>query len=281
MSLFTKLLVILAVLLNIIYFSLVGSLFTYRLYFKTEYQKSAKKYEETVNQGVAEITKWEGDINSKIMHNSLLRSDIASISISVKERKDQTDVVQKLIADLTKGKNELTSNNAKLKEEHRKLTTSNDEIQVQVTSFRDRQKQLEKERNDRQEEMQKVSDELTKDKRNLASLNDGYLELSKKLRFVEQSLEYYRKLAVPTIGPPTIIKGKILAVSPTHKIVIISVDKPKEVSVGSEFTVYRGDKYISKVRVDKVEKDYCSAVIVTGTEKEAIKVGDDITTSPY
>ncbi|MBI4834686.1 MAG: hypothetical protein HY811_07720 [Planctomycetes bacterium] len=279
----TKLLVILAVLLSIIYFSLAGSLFTYRLYYKTEYQKSAKKYDETVDQGIAEITKWKGDIDSKMIHNSLLRSDIASINISIKERKDQYDVVQKLITDLAKRIEELTANNGKLKDEHKKLTTSNDEIQTQVTAFRDRQKQLEKERNDRQDEMQKVSDELAKDKRNLASLNDGYLELSKKLRFVEQSLEYYKKLLTEPIGPAKIIKGKVLAVSETHKIVIINVGTAieKEISVGNEFTVYRGDKYISKIRVDKVEKEYSSAVIMPGTEKESIKVGDDITTSPY
>lgn len=283
MSLLTKLLVILAVLLSIIYFSLAGSLFTYRLYYKTEYQKSAKKYDETVDQGIAEITKWKGDIDSKMIHNSLLRSDIASINISIKERKDQYDVVQKLITDLAKRIEELTANNGKLKDEHKKLTTSNDEIQTQVTAFRDRQKQLEKERNDRQDEMQKVSDELAKDKRNLASLNDGYLELSKKLRFVEQSLEYYKKLLTEPIGPAKIIKGKVLAVSETHKIVIINVGTAieKEISVGNEFTVYRGDKYISKIRVDKVEKEYSSAVIMPGTEKESIKVGDDITTSPY
>ena len=282
MSLFTKILVVLTVVVNLIYFFLAGSLFSYQVHYKNKLNTKRTELQDTITKNNSEITKLRGDINSAQMKNLALVGRAEAVKVSTKERQNQRDEVQENITILQGQVNDLKSNNENLSQNLTKLTTRNGDIQTQVSAMRDKQQQMQKNSDQQQEEMQKVADELAQATKNLSLLNDNYIELSKKYQFAEQSLKYYESLAIEKpIGPSKVIRGKIYAVSDSQNIVVISVGETGGVTVGTEFTVYRSDKYVGKIRVDKVEKDYSSAVIIPAMMKDVVKAQDDIITSPY
>jgi len=95
---------------------------------------------------------------------------------------------------------------------------------------------------------------------------------------LEAYVEKYGALS-DVMNPPT-IRAKITAVNNSLNIVMLSVGRDDEVKVGYAFTVYRGNQYIGKVIIDKVEADYASGYSVKELEADgqSIQVGDDATT---
>jgi SMC interacting uncharacterized protein involved in chromosome segregation len=93
---------------------------------------------------------------------------------------------------------------------------------------------------------------------------------------LEAYVEKFGSLA-DVMNPPT-IKARVTAVDNNLNIVMLSVGRDDGVKKGFAFTVYRGNEYIGKVIIDKVEADYASGYSVKELEQGAIQVGDDATT---
>jgi SMC interacting uncharacterized protein involved in chromosome segregation len=93
---------------------------------------------------------------------------------------------------------------------------------------------------------------------------------------LEAYVEKFGSLA-DVMNPPT-IRARVTAVDNNLNIVMLSVGRDDGVKKGFAFTVYRGNEYIGKVIIDKVEADYASGYSVKELEQGAIQVGDDATT---
>lgn len=76
------------------------------------------------------------------------------------------------------------------------------------------------------------------------------------------------------------VHGKVLAVRPEVNLVMLSVGKDNGVTKGLRLTVYRDERYVGKVEVEKVFNDVCSARIIQDWTKGSIKEGDDAATAP-
>jgi hypothetical protein len=63
---------------------------------------------------------------------------------------------------------------------------------------------------------------------------------------------------------PAIADGRVLGVKPEIKICMLSIGSQQGVKPGYQFTVKRGDQYITKVQVDKVYPDMCVARYIDG-----------------
>jgi len=282
MSLLTKILIITALIANLVYFFLTGALLNYRAYYKDKLQTKRVELEETVKKDIDEITKLRSDIKSVQSKNDSFRVQMENINNAIKQYQSQLQEVQENITVLKNRAGELKAGNEGLTQNRDKLIQRNNDLQTQLALFREKQQKMQKDAEQLQEEMQKVADELATTNKNLSLLNDEYLELSKKYQFAQQSLRYYESLAIEKpIGPPNVIRGKVLAIGDSQNVVIISPGESTGVTVGTEFTVYRGDKYIGKVRVDKVDKEFSTAMVITGMMKDTITVQDDIINSPY
>lgn len=80
---------------------------------------------------------------------------------------------------------------------------------------------------------------------------------------------------VPIIPP---IGALVSAVEPQEKLVILSVGSDQDVKVGYEFTVYRGARFIARLKVVKVDEDLAGARIISIAEGESVQVGDKAST---
>ncbi|MHC4471844.1 MAG: hypothetical protein ACYS99_12860 [Planctomycetota bacterium] len=73
------------------------------------------------------------------------------------------------------------------------------------------------------------------------------------------------------------IYAKVTSVSEEYHVVRLSVGSDDNVKVGYEFTISRGDEYVGKVVIFRVERDWSFGYSKKGVERMSIKVGDDAT----
>ena len=104
---------------------------------------------------------------------------------------------------------------------------------------------------------------VTKDKRQIED------DLSQQTSRIERLLSHSVPVAA-LLGEdshaiqPTISDGRVLGVRPEIKIVMLSLGSQQGVKPGYWFTIKRGDRYITKVQVDKVYPDMCVARFLDG-----------------
>jgi hypothetical protein len=77
-------------------------------------------------------------------------------------------------------------------------------------------------------------------------------------------------------GPP--IPAVVSAVDLKKNLAVLNVDSERKVRLGYEFTVYRKDKFIAKVKVIKVIDDLAGVRILYMNEGESVQIGDEANT---
>lgn len=130
-------------------------------------------------------------------------------------------------------------------------------------------------------ENQKLIDLIEKQKRDFESLDEAYIELSRKYSELEGKTALITTVRIPKQNEIKTIKSKIIAINEKGNIVVLGIGEESGVKVGAEFTVCRGNKYIGKIRVDKVDKDFSTAITIPDLMRDKIQSGDDITNSPF
>ena len=75
----------------------------------------------------------------------------------------------------------------------------------------------------------------------------------------------------PPPPPAKPVKGQVLAVDNESGIFLVSLGRKDGLAAGHDLTVYRGDKFVAVVVVDKVFEDKASVVIKSEEGKPLIK----------
>jgi TolA-binding protein len=114
----------------------------------------------------------------------------------------------------------------------------------------------------------------------IAELNKRLVANADELESANIKLEAYRKQVgeLPNLINPPKLDGKVTGVDNDLNIVLLSIGRDDDVKPGFTFTVYRGNEYVGKIMIDKVEKDYASGYSMKELQKHPIEVGDDVTT---
>ncbi|MHC4471959.1 MAG: hypothetical protein ACYS99_13455 [Planctomycetota bacterium] len=202
-------------------------------------ERSAREAKE------AEYTKVDEGFNRlKASYESLAETNKkleATIARLTQEKDALTTQKDDAVADMQKAKGEM---NTAVTEQHR--------LQAQIDEKDKQIGELEKRING-------MADEIEQKDLLIAAYRDKFGEVPDWIKM-----------------PP--ITAKVTNVSPDYNIVMLSVGSDDHVKVGFEFTIFRGDEYVGKVVVNKVEKDYCAGYSKKEVEKAAIQPGDDAKT---
>ena len=268
MSTLTRVLIIVIFVMSLVYLGISAALFSYRVDYKDKLEK-LKGSETDLRKN---ITTLEGKITTLNQELETARNEL----------------------------NDWKNNSTKLTNDLTALNDSYEKLQVSLTE----QIQKNKELNDSLEKLQVVKDDAVKERttleekflqaqntiiqleKNLATLEQQYLVQAKELNQTKTMLDDYKRKA-PTLLTDAVsvklIEGKITAISdkPDLNIIMISVGKNDGVELGMRFTVYRADKYVAKVQVEKVEAQWAACFSIKEFQSDAIKINDNVTTSPY
>ncbi|MFH1228616.1 MAG: hypothetical protein V1701_12035 [Planctomycetota bacterium] len=286
MSILTRVIIVSLLVLSLVYLGMTAALFSYRIDYKNQLDAEKTAHKNTIKEKDKQI---EGLLAQK----GALESDIKQLEKEITGLKTDLNAAQTDLTSWKEQNTQITNEFTKLTETYKKLEAElNEQIRKveeaskTVDDFRKRKEDAEKDRATFESKFMQTQDDLSKIEKNLASLEQQYLIQAKELNSAKTLLEQYKK-AVPALASETNqtkwIEGKILAVSDKAdlNLVVMSVGKNDGVEAGMKFTVYRIDKYIGKIQVEKVEPQISSAYSIKEFQSDGIKVGDSITTSPY
>jgi len=109
----------------------------------------------------------------------------------------------------------------------------------------------------------------------LAGQREENKVLGQKLKKTEAELATYKSPDVP-IYLPARLTGKVMAVDPKYKFVVLNVGEDQGVLQRGQMLVNRNGKLVAKIQVTSVEKDRCVANVVLGWELGEVAEGDQV-----
>ncbi len=122
----------------------------------------------------------------------------------------------------------------------------------------------------------------------VAALEKGNSELVEALHAVQDQVEELVAdfkisriyLSHEPVGFPPQIDGSVLSLQHVMSLDLIRIDRGSTHGVkrGFIFEIYRGAQYKGRVRVETVEDDRCTAVVLKTYEGRAIRPGDSAST---
>lgn len=286
MSALSKVFVILNLILSIVFATFV-----------TYYFKHAENWHQKHETVVAEKKAMETDLNDKIATANKaidsLKGDVNALKETVNDRN----------VELERERGENTKLNAevlRLNDQNREQTNAIERQTAQLARKDDEIRQLGSEiehnrqaKEDAVRKMEQAADaahewELQCNEKAdlLRDLREHMLELSKELDQNKMVLQEMAHQGIPIekflVEATPLIEGRVTGV--LQGVVMISVGSDDGVRQGYEFTVFRDDKYLCKIRVDKVFQDEAAGEVVTdslppeASGKIEVKVNDHVST---
>lgn len=102
------------------------------------------------------------------------------------------------------------------------------------------------------------------------ALQTGRLE-----RLLRRGVPVAQVLGEDAAGGQPSVECRVLATKPESGLIALSAGSKQNVKAGYQLTISRGDQYVAKVQVDRVEDDQCFAKVLPGMLKQEIRAGDD------
>lgn len=281
MSLLAKVFIVVNLVLAIVFFSTSATLYTTR----SNWREVAEKVDINAKAELSKVRKEiEGQaamLQEYAKRLSKLDADYNTVSTD-KQKKD---------VEITEVKGKLEKANLRIDTEVKdrtQLTVTLQDIQAKKADLDKLVDSLRKETDEAKASRELATNEMTRIRVDLERANN---EHSKLLIEHEQTLQKNQTMEIQLaavkervgtgildIGVPP-IDAVIQAVGKAEdKIVVLSVGRGDKVEEGFEFTVFRGDRFVGKVKVIKVYDELSGARILYTQEGEAIQQGDKAAT---
>lgn len=289
MSTLAKVFVVINLLLAVIFTGVTLTLYAKRVKFKEFYEVEKESHESTRNNLGDKINALETEKTHLITErdnltrdNKELQSRLDTVKNSYKEAMDQylkADAErQTLLAKNEEKDNELQRRHQQIDNMHKIVLKQQQALKVAKTNERiaiDQKIEMENELNGTRQQLADVRKEKSKVEKDLYHHN----------WIIERLMDHGVRVNDIVFGggelPVPPIDGQVLAVRRDVNLVMLSVGTDDGVKKGFKFTIYRGDRYIGKIEIEKVFKDMCSGRILPRLTKEEIAEGDSAATRVY
>lgn len=284
MSMLTKVFVVLVVVASFGLLGVTSTLFTYRVEYKKALNEERNAHAKTKEAMEEQKTYFEGKIDTLEATLATVRTDFAAAN-EARERlesdnKELKTSLEKMTTEISVANSSITSLKAELsamKEELRKVSQEKD-------TYLRAKEQAESERDIAQSRLHEVEAQLMNANARLSETTDALTSMARELDAAKKALKRLPpEVTLDDIHVPPTVEGKVMAVSarPEMNLMIINIGRNRGLVPGMQLTVFRGDKFITKVQVEKVEGDWASARSLKSFEKEAVQVGDSVSSRVY
>ncbi len=192
------------------------------------------------------------------------RGELATTQTNLTKANERIDGLSTQLANETKRANELSDD---------------------LDSERAGTKRLKRKLDDKIARVEELEADLRKKKSKIISLGNEKEEIAAKLsKLGEQRYNLEEQITdseIIDLGKISVtamqnIKGNVMAVNKEFGFVIINLGAKDKIARGTVLFVYRGNKLVTKVEVDRIYEDMCSANILANWKKLKLKVGDQV-----
>lgn len=190
--------------------------------------------------------------------------------------------VETLDTQLQDSKNEINKINTKLKDEQTarlEALANVDQIKQKLTQQQSIQADLQSKIDQTKSERDKMQAEISRLEAEKADL-EIKLKSQQAVQAQPQGVELGKIVVgqepAPAKTASSSLEGKLLVINKEYNFVVINLGNKDGVEVGDLFSVYRKDKYIGDVRVEKVHESMSAAGFVSASIKNKINEGDKV-----
>ena len=285
MSALAKVFVVFVFLLSILFFGTSATLYLTREdwatnyeNFRTEVTAKVDKLEERVLELKGERDKLD-DALRLVSEDELAKAEqIKKLNIELGGKNAQIANISAQRDEAIIAKTATDNVNASLVSQNTTLTTQLREAHDNRDTAIDAQKVANAEKFRMKRDLDATTTELHEARVEHSALDDKYNSLELAYGAVEKKLgkDGIEAILSGLVSPP--IDALVEEVDANLSLVVLSVGSQDEVKEGAEFTIYREDKFVGKVRVNKVYENLAGARVLFTAEGADIKQGDRATT---
>tara|TARA_B100000809_G_scaffold256918_1_gene297619 strand:+ start:843 stop:1709 length:867 start_codon:yes stop_codon:yes gene_type:complete len=285
MSALAKVFVVFIFLLSILFFGTSATLYLTREDWATNYESYRTAVTAEVAKLEVRVNKLKGVRDTLDDALRLVSRDELAKAEQVKKLRVELDGKNAQIAQISAQRDEsinaktATDNvNASLVSQNSTLTTQLREAHDNRDTAIDAQKVANAEKFRMKRDLDATTTELHEARVEHSALDDKYSSLELAYGAVEKKLgkDGIEAILSGLVSPP--IDALVEEVDTNLSLVVLSVGSQDEVKEGAEFTIYREDKFVGKVRVNKVYENLAGARVLFTAEGADIKQGDRATT---
>ena len=284
MSTPAKILVGVLFLLSIIF--LVVSTTTYSQ--KVDWKAKYGKLMDNAQKAVDHVKDQKSDlITERDSLNGQLTSETTARVSAEKERDDlrtSKEEINTLLSDANQMVSTLTATTASLNKD---LSAKDDQIrtlQNEVKTANDVKTSVEKTLDEVRSELIQVAKNYRDAEGKNSELETAVAALQNKVDDNQNKMDTLLEMGIDInelVGatPAPKINALVMATEPAFNLVMLSVGAQDEVKIGYKFFIYRGNRYIGHMIVEKVYEDSCAGTVMAeGHSGIKVQVGDDATT---
>ena len=238
------------------------------------YQASIKRLESTITELKAAIEK---SANELATEQAARRVALGSLQTQLAESQGKLAEKEGELLKLGSSLSTLTSTLNVSTEDLSRLTNENNEIKKLIDStIQDRNTQRSKVIN-LTDEFNSLQSVFADAKAQEEQLRDQNTTLEARNSIMRSTLVKAGMNEDPDDAPPAGLKGQILAVG-RDNMVEVSLGRDDGVKVNHEFDVYRGARYLGKIRIIQINDDKAIGGIIPAFRKGLIQEGDKVAT---
>ena len=203
---------------------------------------------------------------------------IKSLNIELASKDAQIAKIEAERSESINAKTATDNVNASLVSQNNTLTTQLSEAHDKRDSAIGAEKVANAEKFRMKRDLDATTQELHEARVEFSSLSEKFDSLELAYGAVEKKLgmDGIEAILSGLVSPP--IDALVEEVDSNLKLVVLSVGRQDEVKEGVEFTIYREDKFVGKVRVNKVYENLAGARVLFTAEGSDIRQGDRATT---
>lgn len=284
MSQLAKVFVVINLILAVSFAGVAATLFTARQHYKLELEAIAKTHTQDAEawtskqeEFLGKITEQTSNISSLETERETLRAEKETLDadlLGTKTRLAQQEKDNKTLNDrIVEKDRHIEDKDAVIAS----LTQINKDLRIDKKNAEDSEKKAVVSDSRTRLNNDNLSRQLADQNMLLVSYKSELDDLQSLTHRLEERYPHIlAQILIPKPAPP--IDGQVLAVNPEQAIVVLSVGADDQVESGHEFTVFRLDRFIGKVRTTKVTSDLSGARILYLDGEASIQVGDSVST---
>lgn len=280
MSAIAKILIVLNLLLAVAFLGAAAT-------FLGQQENWKLKHEQLTERTTTEIQGLNDALASARNDQRTAEQNASQAQADLKAVRDRFEQKESDYTTLSKSHNELIAKYDTLSKTYQDIVNQNKTLQQEKNALiDDKDAALTAKRaaieaqNNAETEQKRLEGELADVRGQLAELNKKMMAMADENESLTIQLQAYQERypALTDLVVPPKIDAQVTGVDNDLNIVLLSVGRDDQVKPGYSFTVYRGNEYVGKIMIDKVEKDYASGYSVKELQKHPIEVGDTATT---
>jgi septal ring factor EnvC (AmiA/AmiB activator) len=280
MSTFAKIMVVVNFVLAIAFLAAAGTLYG-------SAESWQRKWTSLDTEKKSEIASLEGQLKARGEELATARTERASLET----RTAAAEAVQKTLTESNANlMREIQTKNAEIAKHQSAVTDLTNSVKEQTQRNETLSNQLAQataDKNSVSDQAKTLEENLAREtqareaaEKQVAALEGTNKTMTDRLDSVSVELAAYKKahgpLAIGTVMAP--VHGVVQRASARDDIYVISVGSKDKVEVGYEFTVSRGDHYVSTIVVDAVYANHAAAHTKPGMKKLDVMEGDAVAT---